>query len=876
MTDIKVYIYYGVILLVIILIFFMMLKRRENFENKLSNKPKENFHIIIDALLDNNTLGDKIVQEYNIKSMEELLQYNLESKTINSATLLSPYQENLIKTYIKYRDYYYINKTESEIVPIVRKNIGKLPYEFLSDSEKMLSLNLFRRNVFYYYDIYSSKDDFVSKIQWINKYMGLKDINYYINLLKDNTNHWFGIKNLNTIPNRICIYNPENNMFYCKNNKGDKIIQFKLKGNFNKTDYTNSTFIKTLDELQETLDIDLHPEYLNNIMLQNVDIKKYTQDFTKLMSTSTSEYYDSISYVNEIPSGNYLFVSSQDTTFTLDTLTKTLIDINSRDTTLLSSNGIDSQNVQYWIKNLDMDDNKKLMYVRNILMSYLNKIINSYIDLLTIIVYFNISDVKELADISTDYVFEGYWSGKNILDITNSVLRIGYCGVSGEFKITSTKKAWYFIYNNSNYYDYWTPVEVYIKQMNNSISVGLQLNDIDLIRSIAKFCYLNNKSFIDYLKEGARCENDTCNDVDVNNLYEPQRCQALKDKYVELLKNINTNECNQLKKTGKANPDVLNLMLQDVIELTLKLRKCQMDFVIPKKSCIDNEQNWRNINTSDQPNDTDLSIIQPDKSNNLNNLNTKRQYDDDKTYDQYNEQIDAYKKLLYSFEKIELDKLNKAANSFEPNKGYDQMTLSNFGGFMSTGIASIINDLSNYNGINITKDKDSKEYSVITNPNDPFNVKNSKDNENTKKNNENSKMESNMWSKIMKNKNNNNQIIEHFTVVPQGGNIWEPKDENNLENPKKTDKDMTKDNEAKPKKDKDDGYDKMEFKRIQKVLKDSMYIDKLDSGMSQMLYNFYNYIMDIVEILTKDDRIMFSGLILLFISFGLYFIDISS
>ncbi len=860
-----IYIGIGIVIVLICIILFRIDIKREYFENKISNKPHENFHIIINALLDNSILGDKIVQEYSIKSMEELLQYNLESKTIHSAVLLSPYQENLIKTYIKYRDYYYIDKPESQIVPIVRKNIGKLPHTFLDDDAKLLSLNLFRRNIYYYYDVYSKKDDFITKTQWINKYIGLKDINYYINLLRENNKdneQWFGIKYLESIPNRICVYNPETNIYYHNNN--NILIQFKLRGDFknNFTNFTNSPFIKTLNNLQETLDMDLHREYFDNIMLQNIDIMKYTKDFNDLITNKTSSFFDNVSNVQSVPAGNFLFVFTQNTTYTIDILTKILTDLNSHDNTLLASNGIDNQNIQYWVQNLDMNDSLKLLYLRNILRSYLNKIINSYMDLLAIVVYFNITDVTELVDVNPEYKFDGYWSNSDLNGITKTVLQIGYCGVNGTFKITSTKKAWYFIYNNSNYYDYWTPVEVYIKQMNNSISIGLQLNDLSLIRSIAKFCYFNNKSFIDYLKEGARCDNDICNDVNVDNLYEPQRCQSLKDKYVELMKTINTDECMQLKKTGKVNPDILNLMLLDVMELTLKLRKCQMDFVIPSKNCIDNEQNWRTINTMDQPTDTDLSIIQPDKSH------VSRMYDDDQTYDQYNKQIDDYKKLLYSFEKIELDKLNSAANNFEPNRGYGQMTMSNFGGFLSSGVSNIITDLANYNI------KDTKTQSVITNPNDPFNIK---DNNKPKKQNN---LVNNIWEKIMpKNKiNRNNNIVEHFTV-PQGDNLWEPKDENNLENPKNSNNTNNTNNVIKNNQNNRSNEainDEKEFKRIAKALKDSVYFDKVDSGVFNMIYYMFNYVMGIVEILTRDDRIMFSGFILLFISFGLYFIDITS
>lgn len=825
------YIIIGIIILIIIII--LVKNKRENFE---LNKPKENFHIIINALLDNSILGDKIVQEYNIKSMEELLQYNIESKAIHSAVLLTPYHENLIKTYIKYRDYYYIDKTESQIVPIVRKNISndKLPYLILDDTANLLSLNLFRRNIFYYYDVYSKKDDFIKKTQWMNKYIGLKDINYYINLLRDiETDRWNGIKYLDVIPAKICVYNPETNLFYYTDK--NLVIQFKLKGDFKNTDFTSSSFIKALESLQETLDMDLHRKYLDTIMLQNVNLKEFTLDFDSLITKKASILFNDISAIQSVPAGNFLFVSSQNIgTHTIDILTKLLIDLNTRDSTLLSSNGIDSQNIQYWIRNIEMDDNKKLMYIRNILISYLNKTINSYIDLLTLTVYFNISDVKELADINQDFKFDGYWNNRTLNDITNTILQIGYCGVNGKFKITSTKNTWYFIYNDTSYYDYWTPIEIYIKQMNNSISIGLQLTDLKVIQSIAKFCYFNNKSFIDYLREGSRCDSDTCNVINIEKLHEPERCQSLKDKYVELLKTVNTDECKQLKTTGKVNPDIMNLMLLDVMELTLKLRKCQMDFIIPSKNCIDNEQNWRNINTSDQPNDTDLSIIQPDKSH------VSQVYDTDKTYSQYNKQIDEYKKLLYSFEKVELDKLNSAANNFEANKGYDQMTMSNFGGFLSSGIANIISDLAKYNI------KDPKTQPIITNPNDPFNMKKKE------------------------------QIIEHFTVVPQGENLWEPKDEHNLETPKKNEQKNQNHNNQINHNQNNNYEDEKEFKRIAKVLKESVYFDKVDSGIYNMMFYIFNYIMGIVDILTKDDRIMFSGFIILFIAFGLFFIDITS
>lgn len=270
----------------------------------------------------------------------------------------------------------------------------------------------------------------------------------------------------------------------------------------------------------------------------------------------------------------------------IDELSKTLVKISAKDPDVLG-NEIDVQNIQYWLRNLNMTENVKADFIRNIIISYYYANFETFMDLLTIMIFYQVKDVDSIIDIfdeQDNLYFNNYWTYRNWNLIQQNSLKMGQCQTVSVFNISKIGGGtWKFNYNNSDYYNYWSPIEAYINDLYNSITFGLKTTEPDLVASVSAFCYINNTSFINYIREGAKCEEDTCNDVNVDNLFEPERCQHLKDKYQLLYQKMALQECTDIKNNGSHTPVIKDLILFNMMKLALKIRKCQSEFTLPEK-----------------------------------------------------------------------------------------------------------------------------------------------------------------------------------------------------------------------------------------------------------------------------------------------------
>jgi hypothetical protein len=911
----------------------------ENFQNRIKNNRTENFHNVIANLLDNKRLSDKIALEIQIEDMESLLQYDKDQKNLSKESLLTPYQAKLVEDFIHYRDFYFIHKNKNDIVTLVRKNIGEDIIKNMTENEKLLGLNLLRRNLYFFYTHYFQKQVIKDKIMWMQTNLGLQKVNQFVNSLRDiySAQQWFGIKYIDDtrkLPLKIVVYQPEENKFYYKISSS-KWLSYQLKNK-------NATLNKTRDinevtKINELVETDKYRKVYKHLQLwyDTNTLKKYSIEWDDISTKANknkiddinSSFYENFNIINSvtIPSSGYMFFDFPNNQ-NIDTLSKELVKISAKDTSILGKD-IDVQNIGFWLKNLKLTSNQKKIFIKSVLTSYYHANFETFIDLLTIMSFYNVKDVSSIIDLfpRTDLLyFNNYWTYQDWKLIQRNSLKMGQCNVSGDFIIKKVGTNWRFTYNGTDYYNYWSVIEAYINDLINSITFGLKTNKTNIITSVAEFCYINNPSFIDYILEGSKCEEDSCSDVDIERLFEPDRCQNLKDKYRLLYNKITNKECIDLKQFGVAKPIAKDIMLFNIMKLALKIRQCQQDFELPEKKCIDNEIEWK-IDTLDQPGDKDLSQINSDAkersiiSQNKNSL--------DEMSSQYDKQLTEYRKLMAQQEKVELDKLNKFVNNQQnlTTDTIDNMTLPEFGHYIGGGVLNMINDITknntgksshSYNPKNQIKKKDTNKINNpgLINPNDPF-LTNYLESENNNKLDENMSRTNNISQNsnattedFFQFPNQTGKLMEQFTNSTnknkyhkvnniQGSNdkesrLWEANNEKGLQSI--TDKETKKkktirmiNEETRYKSNKDlidkenlktkefyEDVDKQEFNRLRNISKNNKTSNV--SGIYDKFDSFVYYIRKVLMALLDKDRMMFSGVIMLFIAFSLYFIDISS
>lgn len=869
----------------------------ERFQNRIKNNRSENFHTIIANLLDSQQLSDKIVLEVQLDDMETLLKYNDDYKSLNREPILSSYQERLVSDFIKYRDFYHIDKTQTDIVTLVRSHIDESPLDNLDNNQKILALNLLRRNIYYFYPHYFKKQEVKDKIKWMQKNLGLKKINDFVNGLKKifGGKHWFGIKNIeNTIelPDKITVYHPEENAYYHKISSS-KWLKYKLKTK--SATVNNSTDMTTIRTMDETIPIDSYRKIYKHMHLwYGTDIlQNYSVEMDEISKSTTadisSEFYEEFEIINSvsIPNGGYMFFDYP-TDETYDNLTKILIQISAKDSNVLGDD-IDVRNIGFWLRNLDLEEDVKKYFVKTLITSYYYANFETFMDLLAIMSFFDVKGTGDIIDLFPDkdiLYFNNYWTYKDWDLIQQNSLKMGQCSITGEFEISKIGSNWRFTYSGTNYYNYWSAVEAYINDLVNSITFGLKTNDVEIVASVAEFCYINNTSFIDYLHEGSKCEEDTCNDVDISRLFEPDRCQHLKDKYRQLHLKISNKKCADLTNFGESRPVIKDVMMFNIMRLALKVRECQIDFELTETECVDNELEW-DIDTNEQANDKDLSEVKSDDKG-VNASSSP-----------YDKQLQRYRRLMAQQEKQQLAGLNALANQQPKQKNIDDMTLQEFGHYIGRGVLNTVDNIAS------PGEQQAHQYTQplnnigLLNPSDPTmtttpvitNINTPKDNFT----NYNSNFSD------LKEGFTDTHIQEGFT----GDRLWETKPDVRLkkvhenrgkkvsiineETRNKTNKEQFIKDMKKQREDMET-VDQQEFERVNNIINGNntdngnnttgMNIGGLSAddmkGVTGKIQMMAYYLKNMIIAITQEDRMMFTGFLFIFLAISLYFIDITS
>ena len=851
----------------------------EQFQNRIKNNTGANFHTLIANLLDSQQLSDKISLEIQLDDMETLLKYNNDYKELNREPILSSYQERLVNDFIKYRDFYHIDKAQNDIVTLVRNNIDESPLKDLDNNQKILALNLLRRNIYYFHPHYFKKQEIKDKILWMQNKLGLKKIKDIVSSIKTifSSKHWFGIKDIQdtkTLPNKITVYHPEEDKFYHKMSNS-KWIKYKLK-----TDgavLNNSKDIDTIQKIGELTEMDKYRIINKHLHLwyNGEGLEEYSVDINTINNSTnaniTSEFYTDFEMINSvtIPTGGYMFVDYP-TEETYENLTKTLVRIAAKDSSIVGD-GVDVRTIGFWLQNKELNNAEKKYFVKSLIISYHYANFENFMDLLTIMSFFDVTDVSTIIDLFPDkniIYFNNYWTYQDWNKIQRNSLKMGQCSISGEFAIAKISNNWRFNYNGTDYYNYWSAVEAYITDLINSITFGLKTNDHEIVASVAEFCYINNASFVDYLHQGSKCEEDTCNDVEISRLFEPDRCQHLKDKYRQLHLKISNKKCADLTNFSQSKPVIKDIMMFNIMRLALKIRDCQIDFELPEQECVDNQLDW-DIDTNEQPNDKDLTKIQTDDKN----INAQSS--------PYDKQLARYKRLMAQQEKQQLAGLNNLANQAIKTKTIDDMTLQEFGHYIGRGVLNMVDDVQNPHKQESHQYTNTINTTGLINSNDPFLTNTTT----TQTNSEN-------FTPIIPT-NNNNDIIEGFS----GQRVWETgvdriteklytgNKKNTIQINEETRTQSNKEQFTKDLKTIEKMYedtDRTEFERVNNVVNGTTNIMGYDvsnekmEGITGSLMMIVTYLRNIIEAITREDRMMFTGIIFIFIAISLYFIDITS
>lgn len=493
---------------------------------------------LLGLLLDDQIFANQIIIDYNLISVRDLVEKNKKNISLNLKPILRNDQFKIITRYMLLNDIYFTGKSQdlNKIITFSRNKNFVKPQELFDNSRSLENkqLNEFRKNYHLNKMMYLSYKWISNKVtKFITNY-GLTMYNMSIENINEvfGKKYWQGYKyltqsNFYDFPINTVLYIKENENLCIKIANNSWYIQ---KINLDQQ-ITNFQRIIVNPNTNWTFWKDIIKKATNNI--DNIeDNKMSTGNYFLLRSSSDFDISRLYQKIDEMSQNNYFSEG-----------------INSvYDKTINLPNGLELVYTQLermkllkkWIENITSDPTEQKIFLENIILDLNQRVINMFDDVVCYLIFYQIEDFSELyldTYIQLDDNIGDWWSAYNFSSVLTNSTNLGQCYLPAVFSINQiqdTPPIFKFVYNKNLYHTFWDPLQIYISDMETYLSNKFKTTAVYKLAPIARFCFFNNSSLRNYLAKYITCTTDKCT-TDLSYMKEPDRCGALKLKYQELM-----------------------------------------------------------------------------------------------------------------------------------------------------------------------------------------------------------------------------------------------------------------------------------------------------------------------------------------------------
>ncbi len=834
-TKHKYWILFGI--LFIGLIWTIKNKHQKEIEEGFANNNEYDYITDIEAarvelsnllglLLDDQLFANQIIIDYNLISIRDLVEKNKKNISLNLKPILRNDQFRIITRYLLLNDIYFTGETQdtNKIITFSRNKKFVKPQEIFDSSvTENKQLNQFRKNYHLNKMMYLGYKWISNKVtKFINNY-GLTMYNMSIENIDEvfGKKYWQGYKYLTQ--SKFYDY-PINTVLYMKENKN---LCIKIAN--------NSWYIQNIN-------LDKQITNFQRIIVNPNTNWNFWKDIISKAKDNTSNIED-----NKMSTGNYFLLRSS-SDFDITRLYQKIDEMSQNnyfseginsvyDKTINLPTGLELVYTQLermkllkkWIESITNDLGEQKIFLENIILDLNQRVVNMFDDVVCYLIFYQIEDFSELyldSYIKLDDNIGDWWSAYNFSSVLTNSTNLGQCYLPAVFSINQiqeTPPIFKFVYNKNLYHTFWDPLQIYISDMETYLSNKFKTNAVYKLAPIARFCLFNNSSLRNYLAKYITCTTDKCS-TDLSYMKEPDRCAALKLKYQELMTQRMRFKCLYKEATSTQKTTSTPTPIPTNIE------KFDSDILVQTSLELEDEFTIEESNESKILKDQEVKINQMFGFRNLLLLNLVEY---------------AIKYHKCQIESITIASCQDIPDKIDTNDQKDDLKLNEI-------IVDRQSDLFN-------------EYDTLL---DEYNK--------ILKNQETKKLEPlNILANLdQKTKNGNNRNInlfnksadDFYSIINDLTNIG---DRASLKNKDNTVESF--DNQLDDNMDLNENTFQKYKNRIQSQIKGLN--NPTNVGYLIQAKNIYY---ELVDILTKDGRIMTSGMFILIISLSLYFIDISS
>jgi hypothetical protein len=492
---------------------------------------------LLGLLLDDQLFANQIIIDYNLISVRDLVEKNKKNISLNLKPILRNDQFRIITRYLLLNDIYFTGETQdvNKIITFSRnKNFVKPKEIFDSSITEINQLNEFRKNYHLNKMMYLGYKWISNKVNNFITNYGLTMYNMSMENITEvfGKKYWQGYKYL-TKSNFYDL--PINTVLYIKENKN---LCIKIAN--------NSWYIQNIN-------IDQQITNFQRIIVNPTTNWTFWKNIIKKAKDNTTNLED-----NQMSSGNY-FLLRTSSEFDITRLYQKIDEMSQNnyfteginsvyDKSIKLPNGLELVYTQLermkllkkWIESITNEPVEQKIYLENIILDLNQRVINMFDDVVCYLIFYQIEDFSELyldTYIKLNDTIGDWWSAYNFSSVLTNSTNLGQCYLPAVFSINQiqeTPPIFKFVYNKNLYHTFWDPLQIYISDMETFLSNKFKTTTVNKLAPIARFCLFNNSSLRNYLAKYITCTTDKCT-TDLSYMKEPDRCGALKLKYQELM-----------------------------------------------------------------------------------------------------------------------------------------------------------------------------------------------------------------------------------------------------------------------------------------------------------------------------------------------------
>ncbi len=815
----KYWIIFGILLIGLILSVRKNNKYLEGFENiseeeaNIENK-KVKLTKLLGLLLDNQGFANQIIIDHSLTSVRDLVEKNRKKLNLNLKPILDNTQYRIVTRYLLLNDIYFTS--------------GKTQIE--QDETKVITFS--RQTEFIKpKELYKSSDEEDNELNSFRKnYHLMKNMYLDYQWIKEKVNNY--IKNYGV----VMLKQSMDNMKEIFGNNYWEGTRFLNKSNLK--DLKKNTMLYMIDTEQlfyktnENDDIwvifDINIDKNINLLIRIINNPDNNWDFwINLISNNKNETYSS----NQLPTGEYFWVRSsgnydidrlyrkvdelsQNNYFAINTIYDTIIKLPSNQEPVYTQ--IERMNLfKKWIESKFENLEERIMFVENIIIDLNQRIINIFDDICSYLIFYQQEDFSEIyldKYLRLDAKLNYWWSDDTFENVLIKGTSLGQCVLPASFNISK-------IQNTPPLYKF-----VYNRNLYNTFWQPLEIYINDLENYIInKF---KNKTVSEIAPIARFC------------IFNNPQLRNYLNKYAAC-----TNDSCELDLSKMKEPDrcgALKLKYQELMNMRMKY-KC----FYRSKTDMNSNINKKNIGI-----DTGYGDDRDTEKMTIENENNKV----DQMFGFANVlllNIIEFSLKLHNCqtERIEIKDCQNLLDTIDTNDQKDDLKLGAIIVDRKSDLYSTYdNQLNDYNKI-----LQKQEIKKLEPLNQMANLEESKKMENNKKNGVDimSKSADDFYS-----------IINDLTNLSAGNYSSNQSRIEEFDNSIKENLDLS--------------YNEHSLGEYQARLEREIRGSNKPGDNQDWFHTFKDYFYQIFSILTKDGRIMTSGMLFIIVAFGLYFIDISS